>query len=192
MTSMSKHCIDSVAPARKRPAAAGRLVVASAMLAAFSAALSAAGLVAGWVAFWAPSAMAAPAVESFDKATWPALLRTTKQPAIVVFTSVTCTHCPGAIASLARQRAAQASRTPLWVVSMDADDDASLLRDAHYAPADRLYAFRGNPQALQFSVNPDWRGMTPYVAFVDGKGGATFVLGEPKAAVLAGWLKAGR
>lgn len=137
--------------------------------------------------------MAAPAtVEAFNKATWPALLRTTKQPAIVVFTSVTCTHCPGAIASLARQRTAQTSRTSLWVVSMDADDDASLLQDAHYAPADRLYAFRGNPQALQFAVNPDWRGMTPYVAFFDGKGGVKFVLGEPKAALLDGWLKAGR
>lgn len=137
--------------------------------------------------------LAAPAtVESFDKATWPAMVRNAKQPAIVVFTSVTCTHCPGAIASLARQRAAKASSVSLLVVSMDADDDAALLRDAHYAPADRLFAFRGHPQALQFAVNPDWRGMTPYVAFVDGKGGARFVLGEPKAAVLDGWLRAGR
>lgn len=138
-------------------------------------------------------ACAAPAtVESFDKATWPALVRSARQPAIVVFTSVTCTHCPGAIAGIAKQRAAKGSQVSLLVVSMDADDDALLLRDAHYAPADRLLAFRGNPQALQFAVNPDWRGMTPYVAFVDGKGGAKFVLGEPKAAVLDGWLKAGR
>ena len=141
----------------------------------------------------AGAASAAPAaVETFDKTTWPSLVRTAKQPAIVVFTSVTCTHCPGAIASLAKQRAAKGSPVPLLVVSMDADDDAALLRDAHYAPADRLFAFRGNPQALQFAVNPDWRGMTPYVAFVDGKGSAKFVLGEPKAAVLDGWLKAAR
>ncbi len=140
----------------------------------------------------APASAAPAAVESFDKATWPALLRNAKQPAIVIFTSVTCTHCPGAIANLAKQRAAKGSLVPLLVVSMDADDDAALLRDAHYAPADRLFAFRGNPQALQFAVNPDWRGMTPYVAFVDGKGSAKFVLGEPKAAVLDGWLKAAR
>ena len=139
----------------------------------------------------APANAAPAAVESFDKATWAALVRHAKQPAIVVFTSVTCTHCPGAIASLARQRAAKGSATVLLVVSMDADDDALLLRDAHYAPADRLFAFRGNPQALQFSVNPEWRGMTPYVAFIDGRGGARFVLGEPKAPVLDGWLKAG-
>lgn len=133
--------------------------------------------------------LAAPAaVESFDKATWPALVRNARQPAIVVFTSVNCTHCPGAIASLAKQRAVKGSRVLLLVVSMDADDDATLLRDVHYAPADRLFAFRGNPQALQFAVNPDWRGMTPYVAYVDAKGGAKFVLGEPKSAVLESWL----
>ena len=152
--------------------------------------------VAAGVASVANIATAAPAaVETFDKTTWPALLRTSKQPAIVVFTSVTCTHCPGAIASLAKQRAqfsgSGRSPVPLLVVSMDADDDASLLRDAHYAPADRLFAFRGSQQALQYAVNPEWRGMTPYVAFVDGRGGARFVLGEPKAAVLQGWLQSG-
>lgn len=145
------------------------------------------------VASLSTTATAAPAaVESFDKATWPALVRNAKQPAIVVFTSVTCTHCPGAIANLAKQRAANGAQLPLLVVAMDADDDTSLLRDAHYVPADRLFAFRGNSQALQFAVNPDWRGMTPYVAFVDGKGGVKFVLGEPKAAVLDGWLRSAR
>lgn len=182
MRSMSKTCADVLAGSwralLRRPQAVAAAITVVAALAATAA---------------ANVAMAAPtAVESFDKATWPALVRNAKQPAIVVFTSVTCTHCPGAIASLAKQRAAKGSPVPLLVVSMDADDEASLLRDAHYAPADRLFAFRGNPQALQFAVNPEWRGMTPYVAYVDGKGGAKFVLGEPRAAVLEGWLKAGR
>ena len=138
-------------------------------------------------------AMSAPAsVEAFDKMTWPALVRTARQPSIVVFTSVTCTHCPGVIAHIARERAAKVSLVSLMVVSMDADDESALLRDAHYAPADRLFVFRGHPQALQFAVNRDWRGMTPYVAFIDGKGSAKFVLGEPGTTVLDGWLRAGR
>jgi hypothetical protein len=150
-------------------------------------------LVMLWAVATGMPALAGPAsVEAFDKSTWPALVRTARLPAIVVFTSVTCTHCPGAIANIARQRAAKASQVSLMVVSMDADDDAALLRDAHYAPADRLFAFRGHPQALQFAVNPDWRGMTPYVAFIDGKGGAKFVLGEPRTAMLDLWLKAAR
>ncbi len=182
MTFMSKTCADAPGGLRallKRP---------QAVVAAFTVALAAlAATAATNVAVSAPAA-----VEAFDKATWPALVRNAKQPAIVVFTSVTCTHCPGAIASLAKQRAAKGSQVPLLVVSMDADDDASLLRDTHYAPADRLFAFRGNPQALQFAVNLEWRGMTPYVAYVDGKGGAKFVLGEPRKKVLEEWLRVGR
>ncbi len=167
--------------------------VASAASAA-SAVISAVAAIAAMTALAASAAFAAPAaVETFDKATWPALVRTAKQPTIVVFTSVTCTHCPGAIANLAKQRAQFStggrSAVPLLVVSIDADDDAILLRDAHYAPADRLLAFRGSMQALQYAVNPEWRGMTPYVAFIDGRGAARFVLGEPKPAVLQGWLK---
>ncbi len=186
MRSMSKTCTDALAGSWRvlleRP---------QAFTATFAGVVAALAAVANVAV--ANVAVAAPAaVETFDKATWPALVRNARQPAIVVFTSVTCTHCPGAIANLARQRAAKGSQVPLLVVSMDADDDASLLRDAHYAPADRLFAFRGNPQALQFAVNPEWRGMTPYVAYVDARGGAKFVLGEPRAAVLEGWLKAGR
>lgn len=181
MTSMSKTCTDALAGSWL-----ALLTRPQALAAAFAGGVATLAAVSN-VALAAPAA-----VESFDKATWPALVRNARQPAIVVFTSVTCTHCPGAIASLAKQRAAKGSQVPLLVVSMDADDDASLLRDAHYAPADRLFAFRGNPQALQYAVNPEWRGMTPYVAYVDARGGAKFVLGEPRATVLEGWLKAGR
>lgn len=134
--------------------------------------------------------LAAPAaVEPFDKSSWPALIAVKSSPAIVVFTSVSCTHCPGAIARLAAKRASTNPRVRLVVVSTDSEDDAALLRDPHYAPADRLLSFRGHPQALQYSVNPGWRGMTPYVAFVDGKGGVRFVLGEPKESMSAEWLR---
>lgn len=148
---------------------------------------------ASLLALAAGSVAAAPAaVEPFDKSSWPALTAPRSPAAIVVFTSVTCTHCPGAIARLAAKRTALNPRVKLVVVSMDSDDDAALLRDPHYAPADRLLSFRGHSQALQYSVHPDWRGMTPYVAFVDGKGGVKFVLGEPKDSVAAEWLRAVR
>ncbi len=148
---------------------------------------------ASLLAFAVGSAVAAPAaVEPFDRSSWAALLASTSQPAIVIFTSVSCTHCPGAIARLAAKRSSINPRVSLIVVSMDSEDDAALLRDMHYAPADRLLSFRGHPQALTYSVNPGWRGMTPYVAFIDGKAGVKFVLGEPKEGVLVPWLRAAR
>jgi hypothetical protein len=138
-------------------------------------------------------AIAAPAgVESFDKNRWQTLQTQTRAPAIVVFSSVSCTHCPGVIAELARARRKAASATALWVVSIDSDDDPSLLADAHYAPADRLFSFRGHAQAVQYSVNPEWLGITPYVAFLDGQGGSSFVLGEPRPAQLRQWLRGRR
>lgn len=148
---------------------------------------------ASLLALVAGSAIATPAtVEPFDKATWPALISGKARPAIVVFTSVSCTHCPGAIARLAAKRSSLNPRVNVVVVSTDSEDDAGLLRDPHYAPADRLFSFHGHSQALQYSVNPGWRGMTPYVAFVDGRGRVKFVLGEPKEGVTAEWLRAVR
>ncbi len=147
---------------------------------------------ASLLALAASASQAAPAVvEPFDKTSWSVLTRG-GAAAIVVFTSVSCTHCPGAIARLAAKRKAVASRTRLYVVSVDAEDESALLADPHYAPADRLFIFRGSTPALQFSVNPDWRGMTPYVAYTGGRGDAKFVLGEPRDALLSDWLKAAK
>lgn len=137
---------------------------------------------------------AAPAnVEPFDKSTWQSLVQGGGQRAVVIFTSVTCSHCPGAIAHLAAKRSSfSGPRLRLYVVSIDADDELALQRDPHYAPADRLFLFRGNSQVLEFSVNPGWRGMTPYVAFIDGRGGVKFSLGEPKDSVLSDWMNSAR
>lgn len=133
--------------------------------------------------------LAAPsAVETFDKSAWSALLSEQRQPAIIVFSSVSCTHCPGAIERLAAHRATGRSATRLYVVLMDSEDDAVALNSTHHRLADRLFAFRGRAQALQYAVNPDWRGMTPYMAYVDGKGGVRFVLGEPDDRTLRSWL----
>ena len=128
-------------------------------------------------------------VETFDKTTWLALLSGKQQPAMIVFSSVSCTHCPGAIERLAARRAASQSATRLYVVLMDSEDDVAALSSPHHRLADRLFAFRGRAQPLQYAVNPDWRGMTPYIAYIDGKGGARFVLGEPDERTLALWLK---
>ncbi|CAM8654291.1 hypothetical protein MCEGEM3_00104 [Oxalobacteraceae bacterium] len=128
-------------------------------------------------------------VETFDKTTWPALLSHHRQSAMIVFSSVSCTHCPGAIERLAARRAASQSATRLYVVLMDSEDDIAALSSPHHRLADRLFAFRSRAQPIQYAVNPDWRGMTPYIALVDGKGGARFVLGEPDERTLAIWLK---
>lgn len=128
-------------------------------------------------------------VEVFDKSTWPALISDKRQPAMIVFSSVSCTHCPGAIERLAARRAASQSATRLYVVLMDSEDDMAALSSPHHRLADRLFAFRGRAQPLQYMVNPDWRGMTPYIAYVDGKGGVRFGLGEPDERTLASWLK---
>ena len=128
-------------------------------------------------------------LEIFDKSTWPALLSSKQQPAMIVFSSVSCTHCPGAIERLAARRAASQSATRLYVVLMDSEDDMAALSSPHHRLADRLFAFRSRAQPIQYAVNPDWRGMTPYIAYVDGKGGARFVLGEPDERTLAIWLK---
>ena len=128
-------------------------------------------------------------VETFDKSTWPILLSQHPQSAMIVFSSVSCTHCPGAIERLAARRAVSQSATRLYVVLMDSEDDVAALSSSHHRLADRLFAFRGRVQPIQYAVNPDWRGMTPYIAYVDGKGGARFVLGEPDEKTLAIWLK---
>jgi len=128
-------------------------------------------------------------VETFDKSTWSALLSDRRQPVMIVFSSVSCTHCPGAIKRLAARRAASRSATRLYVVLMDSEDYMAALSSSQQRLAVRLFSFRGRTQPLKYVVNPDWRGMTPYIVYVDGKGGARFVLGEPDERTLASWLK---
>jgi hypothetical protein len=139
------------------------------------------------------AALAAPkTVEPFDQTTWRRLVAESASPAIVVFSSVTCSHCPGTIDKISAQLAAAQSRTRLMIVSIDSEEDEALLRDPHYASASRVFAFNGAMQPLQYAVNPDWRGMTPYVAYLDGKKGVRFTTGEPRASVLREWLGARR
>ncbi len=114
--------------------------------------------------------MAAPkTVEPFDAAQWQALQSGLHRPAVVVFTTTDCAHCPAVIEKLARDRRLRSVRGSLLTVVMDVapgEADAALLRSSHYRPATRLLAFAGQPDALRHAVNPAWRGVTPYLALL--------------------------
>ena len=129
-------------------------------------------------------------VEPFDEKIWSGLLTEAGKPAIIIFSSLQCTHCPGLIDKISARIQLTKSATRLYVVSIDGNDDtaAELIDDAHYMKAHRLFIFAGSGQKIQYAVNVDWRGMTPYVAYLGGKGKAEFILGEPKEAMLRRWL----
>lgn len=129
-------------------------------------------------------------VEVFDARTWSQLQASLTAPAAVVFTTTDCAHCPAVILGLAKEIQRRGLRAQLIAVVMDAapgELDAELLRDPHYGPSDRLLAFSGQPAALRYTVNPSWRGVTPYVAFLKPGAQATWVAGPPSAEALAAW-----
>ena len=149
------------------------------------------GLAAGALA--CASALAAPVrVEPFDAAAWARLQGAGAAPAVVVFTTTDCAYCPAVIESLAReirQRRLDASLVAVVSNVAPGEADAALLADAHYRPADRLFAFAGPERALRFAVNPQWRGITPYVGFVSPSGEVRWVLGPPSAGDVQGWAE---
>lgn len=138
-------------------------------------------------------AQAAPrAVEVFDRPAWGSLRAGLSGPAIVVFTATYCAHCPAVIAQLAQDKRRLAPSAPLIAVVMDAvpgDDDGRLLRDPHYRPVDRLFAFHGQAAALRHAVDPSWRGITPYIAFLHPGEPPRWVTGPPQPPDLAAWAR---
>ncbi len=144
------------------------------------------GLLAGVVpAFAAPSA-----ILSFGAETWNELGRSPGRPLAVVFTTTDCGHCPKVIDGLADDIRKSGSRVRLVVVVMDGAGQEDLLRaDRHYRHASTLYVFDGDPAALRYKVNPAWRGMTPYVAFIAVQGAAGFHLGTPPPAAVRDFLR---
>ncbi len=137
------------------------------------------------------TASAAPQqLEVFNAAAWGQLQAGLKTPAIVVFSSTDCVHCPAVLKDLAAQR--QEMKTQLIAVVMDQEpgsDDAALLTNPHYRMADRLLAFDGQGQVLRYAVNPQWRGMTPYVALLRPGAAPQFVMGPPSPADLQAWRR---
>jgi hypothetical protein len=139
-----------------------------------------------------PAHAAPRTVEVFDRPAWPALQAGLNAPAIVVFTATYCAHCPAVIAQLARDKRRLQPSAQLIAVVIDAapgDDDARLLRDPHHHPVDRLFAFQGQAAALRHAVDPSWRGITPYVAFLHPGEAPRWVTGPPSAQDLAAWAR---
>ena len=65
--------------------------------------------------------------------------------------------------------------------------DARLLASAHYRRADRLLAFDGPNAAIRHAVDPQWRGVSPAVAWLAPGERRQFVQGAPASADLQRW-----
>ena len=138
------------------------------------------------------SVAAAPSrVEAFNPQSWQALQTGLKTPAIVVFSTTDCAHCPAVLSQLAKSPLRR--RAQLIAVVMDlapGEADADLLGNAHYQLADRLMAFDGQASALRYGVNKSWRGVTPYLLLFKPGAPPQWVTGPPSDAQLLRWAKA--
>ncbi len=138
-----------------------------------------------------PVAAAASRIEGFDGQSWSRLQKELPRPAVVVFSTTDCSHCPAIIAALGQQLKNRQPLVPLVVVVMDGEGQDDLLQEPHYLPANRLFVFKGQTAALQFSVSPAWRGVTPYVALLPKAGPVNLILGKPSGQEVESWLKGG-
>lgn len=136
-------------------------------------------------------ALAAPAaVQPFGPQTWGDLQRAGAKPQVVVFTTTDCSHCPAVIDQLAAAMRKSPVKSRLVVVVMDgAGQEAALLADRHYRQADALHVFDGAAVSLRYRVNPDWRGLTPYVVLLPAGGAPRYFNGAPPAASLRAFLQ---
>ncbi len=120
-------------------------------------------------------------MEDFTADTWARWQRELPRPAIVVFSTTYCPTCPEVLASLAAATKEHGKRVKLIAVVMDGDGPQMAQHLAHFGVADRLFAFRGQEAALRYSVDPRWRGVTPYVALFGASGAPAFTTGAPSA-----------
>jgi len=133
---------------------------------------------------------AAPNILPFGMETWKELGQSPSRPMVVVFSTTDCGHCPAVIAGLAQEIRKSRSTVRLAVVVMDgAGQEKALLADRHYRNANLLYAFDGDAMALRFKVNPEWRGLTPYVALIPASGAPRFHTGAPPSDVVRAFLR---
>jgi len=138
----------------------------------------------------APAHAAAPAILPFAAGTWSALEHSPLRPMVVVFATTDCVHCPRVIDSLAAAIRQSRSGVGLVVVVMDgAGQESALRKERHYRKASALYVFDGDAVALRYTVNPDWRGLTPYVALVPAAGATRFHTGAPPPTVVRAFLR---
>jgi thiol-disulfide isomerase/thioredoxin len=136
--------------------------------------------------FSAPAAAAPEGVRTFDKTTWSQMKRELPRPSAVVFTTTDCAYCPAVIEALANDLKRGPRKAKLVIVVMDgAEQPEAMMADKHYRKGDAMYAFEGQGMALRYSVNPDWRGITPYVAMLGRAAEPVFATGRPSKAQLA-------
>ena len=122
----------------------------------------------------------------FELNSWQQLVHSGSRVA-VVFTSTHCVHCPGLVTDLLKDRKQRQAGYKILVVMTDGG--VSDLGKSPYNQADDSYFFKGNIQALRYSVNPSWRGVTPYVALINPAVGAQFYSGSPPRESLQQWAK---
>jgi thiol-disulfide isomerase/thioredoxin len=150
-------------------------------------------IVSGLTLGLSPSARAKAArVESFDLRSWQTLLAAVKTPTAVVFSATWCPNCPAVIEDLAQDLRERPVTTQLLAVVMDVapgENDAGLMRHAHYSVVDRLFAFSGQAPALRYSVDPKWRGATPFVVLLAPDRPPRMVTGPPSEQDLQSWLQ---
>jgi len=132
------------------------------------------------------------AAQAFETGTWAELQRQLPRPAIVVFTTSHCPNCPEVFETLLRERQQRRPKAPVVAVLMDPAGDPESTRQPHLRRADRLFAFHGSQQALRYSVDPAWRGVTPYVALLPQGGSAVFVAGTPSSEHWNTWQGTGQ
>ena len=150
-------------------------------------------LVATLLAAAAWPALAAPKqVESFDDPTWASMKSDARATTVVVFTATWCAHCPAVFDQLARAIAQRRLKAELVGVVMDrapGEDDAALLANAHYRQTTRLFAFDGQAARLRYGVDPQWRGVTPYIVVLAPGRPPRVKVGPPSEAEIAAWNK---
>ena len=138
-------------------------------------------------------AHAAPAaVEAFDARSWKTLQSSIKRPTVVVFSATWCPNCPAVIEDLVQDIQQRKLKAKLLAVVMDVapgENDAALLRHTHYGMSDRLFAFSGQAPALRYSVDPKWRGATPFVVFLAPRGKPRVVTGPPSDEDVDAWVR---
>mgnify|MGYP000042831543 CR=1 FL=1 len=130
-------------------------------------------------------------IEPFDGKTWKTLSADVKKPTIVIFSATYCTHCPAVIQKIAKDKAELGGKVSLIGVVMD-EEPPGLLAKPPYNRVDRVFVFEGHEQAVRYTINPEWRGITPYVAFMAPGKPVKFFTGAPPARELGQFLALAR
>lgn len=131
-------------------------------------------------------------VEGFDDHAWDAMKTGVRTPTVVVFTATWCAHCPAVFDQLARAIAQRRLKADLVGVVMDrapGEDDAALMANTHYRQTARLFAFDGQAARLRYGVDPQWRGVTPYIVVLAPGRPVRVKVGPPSEADIVAWNK---